>query len=60
MINEFSIAQANSGQNDDSCISCLGDVSCKSETTSIKKQHIAMMKTMFAKNNEAAIMWLQF
>ena len=53
---EFLVALANFGQNGDDGSSCLGDESYKSEITSMKKQHIGMMKFFFAKNNEVAIM----
>ena len=56
IIFEFLVARANFGQNGDEGSSCLGAESSKSEITSMEKQHIGMMKTIFAKNHEVAIM----
>ena len=56
MFLEFLVARVNFGKNGDGGSSCLGAVSSKSEITSMIKQHIGMMKIIFSKNHEVAIM----
>ena len=56
IIFEFFVALANFGQNGDEGSSWLGAESSKVEMTSMIKQQIGMMKIIFSKNNEVAIM----
>ena len=56
IISEFLVAPTSFGQNGDEGRWCIGGESFKSEITSMIKQHIGMLKMIFAKKHGVAIM----